>query len=583
MLLPNWHLDDTWGRNYWDWEDPVQSETTTDYAVNYLLDHKDYFLNWKNDVRNILAVFLNHTGVSAGSGGEVYHGAWAIPESSGCCGRSLWYATMQMASVFARYGVEADSEWAREIARRSQLLATYDPMPDGQSMDLIDGGAWVNLSWFKIAHPMALKHVLVTMAWLPAVLGADRENHIMRSTAVVRRVTYGKGEVRYSTFDAPANTVDVLRLAFVPEAVSAGGKDLARRENLDAPGYTVRTLAGGDAMVSIRHDGVTEVSVTGPDPQQVMEAKRLGLDASWQAAGGVYRTSKEGASLEVRFSGNQVRLVAPVGLQGGYADVYVDDFKQLGAVDFYSPVPLQHQVVYYRNGLAPGAHKLKLVARGQRNPISKGDEVAVEAVQFSDASGSAGFGEGGGPTGVQRMVFGYTGRQDVVDSEGNSWMPGMEFVARTGDITDVVAKTWWTLRQAVFVTGTPNPELYRYGVHWRDFAINATTGPGTYWVRLKFAENEFNAPGQRGIDIVINGKKVVDGFDVLATAGGRSKAVDLVFPGIQPKNGIIEIRLAGRAIQGVVRDAMIQALEIGPGTAGSGAEPKTIGASAHVE
>jgi hypothetical protein len=51
---------------------------------------------------------------------------------------------MEMAAVFARYAVEARSEWAREIARRSQLLATYDALDTGQSMDLIDGGSKVN-------------------------------------------------------------------------------------------------------------------------------------------------------------------------------------------------------------------------------------------------------------------------------------------------------------------------------------------------------------------------------------------------------------------------------------------------------
>ena len=94
---------------------------------------------------------------------------------------------MELASVWARYGVEADSDWAREIARRSQILATYDDLENGRSMDLIDGGSYVNDSWFKIAHPMALDYVLRTMAWLPEIMGANRENHIMRTAAVVKR------------------------------------------------------------------------------------------------------------------------------------------------------------------------------------------------------------------------------------------------------------------------------------------------------------------------------------------------------------------------------------------------------------
>ena len=69
---------------------------------------------------------------------------------------------------------------------------------------------------------------------------------------------------------------------------------------------------------------------------------------------------------------------------------------------------------------------------------------------------------------------------------------------RTGNLTDSVAKTWWTLRQAVFIKGTPDPELYRYGVHAPDFTVNVTVGPGTYHVRLKFAETQYTAANNAG-------------------------------------------------------------------------------------
>ncbi len=102
VLLPAWYLKDTWGRNFWDWECPVQDLFGTEYPVQYMLDHKDVFPNWKNDVRNILSLFLAHAAVSPASNADVFHGAWAYPESSGCCGRSLWYSPMELAASFAR-------------------------------------------------------------------------------------------------------------------------------------------------------------------------------------------------------------------------------------------------------------------------------------------------------------------------------------------------------------------------------------------------------------------------------------------------------------------------------------------------
>ena len=60
-------------------------------------------------------------------------------------------------------------------------------------------------------------------------------------------------------------------------------------------------------------------------------------------------------------------------------------------------------------------------------------------------------------------------------------------------------------------------------------------------------------------------------MDVYATGGPNTphnsrRAFDLVFNDIQPKNGIIEIRFGGGKIRGWQTEAMIQAIEIGPGT-----------------
>jgi hypothetical protein len=585
VLLPIWWVDDTFGRNYWDWEQPVQAENITEFTVVYMMGHKDYFPNWKNDVRNLLSLFLNHTSVNPGSNSDVFSGAWAYPESSDCCGRSLWYGPMELASVWARYGVEANNEWAKEVARRSQTLATYDVLDNGRSMDLIDGGSYVNDTWFKIAHPMALDYVPKTMAWLPEIMGPNRENHLMRTSAVVKQVIYGKDKITYTTYDAPVGSVDVLRLAYCPNSVNANGKELPLHSDLKANGYTVRSLAGGDFVVTIRHDKATEISLGGPDPQKTAEDKQITFEGQWNLArdqadssGGSHVSTQAGASMSYSFTGNQVRLAGQVSPKGGRADVLLDGAKQLVPVDCFSPIVLHKQILYYRNGLEDGPHTLKIVVRGEHNPASSGDEVFVDGVQYSAATGKSDDGAGGGPTGFQRMVFGYTSRTDYRDAHGNLWRPGTELIARTGHLTDSVAKTWWLMRQAVFVQATQDPELYRYGVHLPEFAINLTVGPGDYHARLKFAETQCDGPNQRGITIYFNGQKVAEGLDVWATAGGANKAVDLVYNHISPQNGVIALRLMRSRIGGCQRDAMLQALEIGPGDGGEGSSPKTIAA-----
>ncbi len=578
-LLPHWTVNDVWGRNYWDWADPVQAENVTEFAARYFMDNKDQFPNWRNDARNILSLFLNHTSVCPKSAGEVYSGAWAFPESCGCCGRSLWYGPMEVAVPFAQLGVEAQDAWATELARRMQILATYDGHETGVSEDNIDGGFVVNNGWFKIAHPMALKHLLATIAWMPEQFAPARENHIVRSTAVVDSVAYAPGEVAFSTFDAPPGTMTVLRLAFEPERVRAvPDADLPLRTDLDQNGYRVRPLAGGDCLVSVRHDAVRQIRVTGGkrDPATAASPGQQGfsLQGEWSAE---HVTAKPDASMDIRFTGNQVRLTGDVGPGGGLADVYLDGAKQLAGIDYWNPKPRTGQVVYYRNGLSNEEHALKIVALGRGNPYSQGTKVSAGPVFSSAATGSPDFGEGGGPTGAQRMVFGYPGREDLKDSAGRPWRPATEFVIRLGSMKDSVTESWWTTPAEQPILGTKDPDLYRYGVHGREFWVNVTVGPGTYGVRLKFAATRGLNPNENCVTIAINGSEVVHKMDVAATAGGPNRAADLVFDEIAPRNGVIDIRFTGGdADQGVFGEAFVQAIEVGPDVGGQGAAPVCV-------
>jgi hypothetical protein len=170
-------------------------------------------------------------------------------------------------------------------------------------------------------------------------------------------------------------------------------------------------------------------------------------------------------------------------------------------------------------------------------------------------------------------------------------------VIRAGDNIDTVAKSWWTGRTRFSIAGTPDPELYRYGVHGPDFWADFTVGPGTYYARLKFAESRNTDPRTRVFSIRTNGKEVVFALDIGATAAGTPpataparppdapyamwspglyRAVDLVFNDIMPEHGVISIRVT--APPG--GEAIIQAIEVGPGDGGKGATPVSLTAPA---
>jgi hypothetical protein len=580
-LLPKWSATDTLGRCYWDWENATYTFGVATFVCQYLMDHRDVFPNWQNDVRNMMSLSFCRLSVNPESMGDVYSGAWAFPEAHNCCGKSLQYPVTATAAVFARYGALANSDWAKEIARREVVLWTYDMHETGVIEDLIDGGTYVAATWFNCGHTWPFRALLQHIAWQPELTGASRENHIMRSASVVTDVRYGKGKIVYRTFDAISPSEDVLRLAFAPKSVSAAGKPLLQRETLAENGYTVKPLPNGDCIVTIRHDGCRDVVVEGDDPQQTAEHDRLQYEGAWTveespgaSAGKLHVAEAAGTGVSFEFLGNQVRLIGRADESGGRADVYLDGVKQLCGIGFWSPVARDQQVLCYKNGLAQGKHTLKILALGTKNPYAKGTRVYVDSVQWSAAEGEAGVGEASGPADAQRVIFGYVKRKDYVDSQGHAWRPAAEYVMRLRPWVDLEPVACWTAPKVTDLSNSKDAELYRYGVHGKDFTAYFTVDPrSTYHVRIKLCQADApSAPGKLATTIDIAGKTVAADVDIAATAGGLGKAVDLVFNDVKPRNGVIAVRFSNRFFG----EAMVQAIEIGPGRSEPGAKPVTV-------
>ena len=158
-------------------------------------------------------------------------------------------------------------------------------------------------------------------------------------------------------------------------------------------------------------------------------------------------------------------------------------------------------------------------------------------MQWSAAEGESGFGAGGGPADPQRVIFGYVGRSDYVDSKGLAWRPATEFTLRIRRLADLVPIAFWTAPRLKDVAGTADPEIYRHGVYGPDFTAYFTVAPaGTYYARLHFCQAEQPPqPGGFATTIDIQGNEVVADMDIAAKAGGLGKAVDLVFSGIRPQ------------------------------------------------
>jgi hypothetical protein len=573
-MLPAWWVNDTWGRTYWDWDNPMMCGMVS-MCADHLLKRRQAYPNWRTDIRNMVSLVWNRNGADPGSRGDVYSGAWAFPESSVCCGTSLSYNQYTAAPTLLRYGALADDEWAREIGRRMMLLATYDSLPNGVVKDGLLGEQVATGEWSNLAHPWPLCQVLEAIAWLPREFGPNRENHLVRSTSVVNDVLYEKGRISYSTYEAPRGTCETLRLAFRPTSVLADGRRLRERSDLNSSGYTVSPLSNGDCLVTVRHDRRKRVVIEGDDPQEVADDRAFVFNGAWTAVadpaawGGSFHAAEQaGATLTFRFVGNQVRLLGVVGTDGGWADAFVDGIKEPTLVECWNPTRRNRQPLFLKKGLANGPHELRLVARGKKNPLAQAARVMVDSAQYSAAAGDAGFGSGSGPKQAQRLIFGCTSRQDYLDSKGQPWRPGTEFVTRVGPGVDTVGRCWWRRRRSMYIGGTTDEEIYRYGVHAAEFWVNLTVGPGQYLVRLHWAdtpetpwiEREGNwEPVSRPTTVAINGATVIENLNVRKEVG-TFRAYVREFTNIRPLNGVIELRFTSTP----GHEAMLQALEVIP-------------------
>ncbi len=139
-----------------------------------------------------------------------------------------------------------------------------------------------------------------------------------------------------------------------------------------------------------------------------------------------------------------------------------------------------------------------------------------------------------------------TGWEDFQDKSGSYW------TSDTGYTGGDVAHTWNP------IDDTQTPDLYRSERYGKEFGYSLPVLPSEYTIRLLFAETLAHKEGDRIFDVLINGKKVLAGFDIIRAAGRSNRAIDMTFRDIQPDpDGRITIGFVSST-----RDAKVCALEI---------------------
>ena len=127
------------------------------------------------------------------------------------------------------------------------------------------------------------------------------------------------------------------------------------------------------------------------------------------------------------------------------------------------------------------------------------------------------------------------------------------------------------IRASEKVLRTLDPDMYRR-MRQGDFRYDIPLSPGSYELHLHFAETgladfisaESSGEGQRLFRVSVNGKTILDFFDVVADAAGANTSDERVFRNISPAgDGFLHLSFA--SLRGTAMLSGIELLPVGPG------------------
>jgi hypothetical protein len=217
-------------------------------VARYLLEHPEFDPNWETHVRGI----INWVEITFG---QTQYGATIVREQE-IFPYPMGSHTSRYASVNALLYEKTGDLVAKEKAYRSFNWATYMARTNGV---VIDGPLYGDFSnanqWFSDGYGDYIRHFMTGMAAVPE-WSPSNQTHLLRSSSVVKGITYGLNSVNYSTYDGTAT--EVLHVDFTPVTVTADGVALPQRSDLSQPGWTLDVAT---KTLKIYHTGATQINI----------------------------------------------------------------------------------------------------------------------------------------------------------------------------------------------------------------------------------------------------------------------------------------------------------------------------------
>jgi hypothetical protein len=144
-----------------------------------------------------------------------------------------------------------DTTYVRNAVRQLSW-ATYMVDHDGKNFYP------TNAVWMTDGYGDYVRHYLRAMAAAPQ-LAPDKEDHMLRTSSIVRKITYGPAGISYETFDKASE--NIFRLTSKPKEVKVNGIVLKEITDKAAEGWTWESLNKG-GVLRVRQAQGNKVEIT---------------------------------------------------------------------------------------------------------------------------------------------------------------------------------------------------------------------------------------------------------------------------------------------------------------------------------
>ena len=236
-----------WGPFFEDvgaWSDTQINAVT---FAQYILENPELFEGGKESARRILDWVYQELGnpkwEKYGVAVVNEQTAYRVPGNS---------HTSRQGAVELLYASKTGDISAKDRGIRQLSWATYMVKEDGEST-YPNGETWMTDGYGDF-----VRHYLRAMAAFPE-LSPTSQNHLVSSTSVIRRISYGKEKIQYDTFDK--NSVEILHLSSKPISVLSGEVKLTEADTAVQNGsWNWKPLKEG-GILKIEHQNETKINI----------------------------------------------------------------------------------------------------------------------------------------------------------------------------------------------------------------------------------------------------------------------------------------------------------------------------------